>query len=64
MAQERRVSMTCSVLANRMRSSKSFAPNGSLKAASRHRPIAIDLEGFTVRVLFTVNNAGFLRVAR
>jgi hypothetical protein len=43
MAQERRVSMTCSVLANRMRSSKSFAPKrqleGGVEAQTHcHRP--------------------------
>ena len=60
MAQEHKALMTCLVLASHMRSSPSFALNGSLKIALRHCPIVIDAEGFTVRDHYlTVNNPGY-----
>jgi hypothetical protein len=59
MAREHKASMTCLLLASRMRFAPSLALNGTLKIPSRYWPIAIDPEGLTVRdYYFVVNNAG------
>jgi hypothetical protein len=49
MAQELSATMTCVVLGSLYAFAPRFSLDGSLKAASRHRPIAIVPEGLAVR---------------